>query len=203
VGTNIGVVCLNMAKRALPGGRVIGFEPDPISYAAVMRNVALSSADNVEIKHCGVGEKEGTAAIACGNASNRGENYLTYDNEDEASAKPVTVHAIDSLVKEEQLPSKIDVIKIDVEGFEMNVLRGAEKTIINCHPRLFVEVNAGHLARQATTPQDLVSYIQQLGYDCYDAASLEQVFDNVPSHLDIVCMPHGEEIPAEANQIGR
>jgi len=67
------------------------------------------------------------------------------------------------VVREPNL-TKVNAIKVDVEGAELEVLRGAMKTLKRFHPKHVVEVDARQLASFKTTPEDLVSVITEAGY---------------------------------------
>jgi hypothetical protein len=60
--------------------------------------------------------------------------------------------------------NRIDVIKVDVEGAEYLVLRGARETLLRFHPKLVVEVDRFQLANMKATVEDLFSLVKELGY---------------------------------------
>ncbi len=83
---------------------------------------------------------------------------------------------------------KIDFIKIDVEGFEMNVLKGALLTIKTFHPSMIIELDDTNLRVQGSTAAELCEYISNLGY------SIREHGNNVDlspadygRHMDIYC----------------
>jgi FkbM family methyltransferase len=87
---------------------------------------------------------------------------------------------------------RVDLCKLDVEGFEIEALNGASETIRRCLPTILVEVNVGALARQGVTPADLYAKIESLGY------RYEFLF---PSHhmnmpqTDVLCFPLDRQPP--------
>jgi len=83
----------------------------------------------------------------------------------EEPPRPYTVRgrSIDDVVRELNL-TKVNAIKVDVEGAELEVLRGAMNTLKRFHPKLVVEVDLGQLANFKTTPEDLVAVITGAGY---------------------------------------
>jgi transcription antitermination factor NusA-like protein len=71
---------------------------------------------------------------------------------------------IDDVVGELGL-KRVDVVKIDVEGAEYNVLRGARATLTRFHPKIVLEVSPQELANMNTKVEDLVSLIREMGYN--------------------------------------
>ena len=84
----------------------------------------------------------------------------------------VPVSTIDIFVKQEQLDT-IDFIKIDVEGFEMQVLKGGHHTLVNLKPWLFIELDDNNLNKQGSSSSELCSYLQSLGYTIYEEGKQE------------------------------
>ena len=110
---------------------------------------------------------------------NMDNNYKTIDS--------VT---LDEFVKEKRL-DKIDFVKVDIEGFEMNFLQGAKETIKQFKPKLFFEIDEKKLIQQKTSPEELVEEIRFLGYKILDIESSIEIKPNerIKSHFDIYCLP--------------
>jgi FkbM family methyltransferase len=154
VGANIGFITVRAARTA---SRVIAIEPHPIRFRYLERNVALNGLSNVTCMNCAVGAAEGEIDL--------------YDVDPTLGPRPLDVSAtpgrgrryrvplrtIDSLVEEAEL------VKVDVEGYEAEVLRGASKLIAR-GPRLVVEALAG----PATIADLLTGYsLQELDTHTY------------------------------------
>lgn len=173
VGANVGLYTLNMASLVGPGGRVIAFEPDPDLAALLRDNCAANGASNVE-----------THAVALGSAPDRlilhrltlnsGENHLGSQGRT-AFRTPVEVEvaAFDKL-----LPGiRPDFVKVDVQGWELNVLRGMEGTLRESNARVYLEFWPDGLKRAGSAPADLFSFIHGLGlhfYACDDWRQLSE-----------------------------
>jgi hypothetical protein len=122
------------------------------------------------------------------NAHNRGENKI----QPKSKLKPnVQIKRMDDFIREENITS-VDFIKIDVEGFEYNVLKGGEQTIKEFRPVLFVEVNDKNLEYQGSSVTDLILFLEKYYRNIIRADNLVPVnstmqFKNV--HFDIIALP--------------
>ena len=156
VGANIGSHTVAMAKIVGPRGTVVAFEPQRVVFQTLCGNVANNSLANVFCYQSAVGEKPDVIVIPpldpCVE-QNFGSLVISgYGGHGE----PVGVTRLDDL------PLRAcRLIKIDVEGMELQVLRGAEGLIRKFMPVLYVENN------RPAQSQDLIRYIHLLGYDLF------------------------------------
>ncbi len=190
VGTNIGNVLLNFAQLAGPQGQAIGFEANPATLRHCQSNIALNRFANVRVEGIGLGESEGTLSFGRAAATNSGADRFMPDG---TGGLMVPVITLDSYVDQHDL-TRIDLIKIDVEGFEFKVLRGAEQSIARFRPRLFIELCHDNLAEQGDSAAGLLRWLEERDYAVHEALSggplastdrLDGVF------ADIVCTPRG------------
>jgi len=133
VGANIGVFTVPLARFVHPGGRVIAFEPQRIMYQMLCGNIALNAIDNVVAHNCAAGRSSGSVAVPSvdyGKPGNFGAVSLARSSQGDI----VPLVTIDSLA----LPS-CHLIKVDVEGMELDVLEGASSTLRQFRPLLYVE----------------------------------------------------------------
>jgi methyltransferase FkbM-like protein len=79
----------------------------------------------------------------------------------------VPVHPLDRIVAEHGL-ARVDVVKIDVEGAELRVLRGLASTIERWRPKLLIELAPEALAAQDTSPQALVDWLRDNRYELFE-----------------------------------
>ena len=139
VGANIGYYLLMFEKLAGDRGHVFCFEPEPENLSELKRNIAGNHLNNVSCFEAAVGDKCGTTYLA------RGLNAMVCE-EDEGLTLEVKMLTLDSVIEQE-----VDVIKIDVEGFEGQVLEGARNIIRRSRPALFVEVHPFLLSKPFST----------------------------------------------------
>ena len=105
-------------------------------------------------------------------------------------APRVAVTTLDEFLRNRE-SFHIDWIKIDVEGYEARVVRGAISTIERCRPELFVEVDDRNLMAQGDSAVGVLRLLEQLGYDIHDAATGRTVgpdSDLEGCHIDVLCV---------------
>ena len=145
IGANIGLTALVLASLA-PRGRVVAAEPSPRTAQALRETLALNRlAGRVAVEECAVADRPGEAEFHFDSAHSAGSklvNEATMDRARLASAPVrVPVTTVDALVEAHALP-RVDLVKVDVEGFEGDVLDGARATIARHRPAFILEFNA-------------------------------------------------------------
>lgn len=132
-GANIGQNCSLMAAKKNAQGRVIAFEPHPEIFEELKFNFSLwpeSMSRNVQLENCALGETTGEAWLVDGSHfhRNRGTASLCQDNSENAQSRryKVNVRRLDEFIPS---PATVGVCKIDVEGHEIAVLKGAEQAL--------------------------------------------------------------------------
>ena len=160
IGANIGTHTLFFAEAVGENGVVIAFEPQRLIYQLLLANIAINSALNVFAYQMALGDVLGRAKLACVNYLMPGnfggvrvekrEGVFNFFN----SVEEIT---IDHLNLE-----KVDLIKIDVEGYETRVLEGGKTTIEGKRPLLYVE---NHIEKYA---KGVIEKIKSFGYDVYE-----------------------------------
>jgi len=135
VGANIGVFTLPGSRRVGPNGRVIAAEASKDIYAYLQRNVEANGANQVTVLNCAICNSTGSVPFYPAPKEKFGMGSLG----EQFGAKPVDVPArtLDKVL-EEVAVEHVAVIKVDVEGFEVSVFRGAEKLLRGKEPPLVV-----------------------------------------------------------------
>jgi FkbM family methyltransferase len=152
LGANVGAHTLYFAHQVGPTGRVIAFEPQRVVFQTLCANVALNSLTNVWALQAGAGESEGQTRLPPLDYS-RSDNFGAVSLDSAGEGEPVPVRTVDNL----ELAS-CAMLKVDVEGWEVQVLRGAKATLACCQPLLYME---NHNAHQA---EALIAQVQEVGY---------------------------------------
>ena len=192
VGVNIGSTLLNFSKLS-PNGMVFGFEPDSGNFYKAEKNLKLNNFDNVILINKGLGEKSEKVKLFSVNENNAGMNRILNDADSETDEnltfEEIEIITLDGFVKEKNI-AQIDLIKIDVEGYELKVLKGAEQSLRKHFPTLFIELDEENLKVQNNSAQSLISFLEQLGYEIRRADNQKVVSgedDFSRCHFDVVC----------------
>jgi FkbM family methyltransferase len=194
IGANIGDTALNFAKRVGQNGKVHAFEPVDITFAKLKKNISLNPFDTISAHQIALSDQEENLLFGYSwnhNSSGIQMNKTTaiVGTETNNIAKATT---LDSFVKTQNI-LKLDFIKIDVEGFEKYVLRGAIETLNKFKPVMYVEVSDVPLRIQNSSAEDLMRFISSFGYKMTEVKTGELIaFDRDYSgiHIDVLCIPH-------------
>jgi FkbM family methyltransferase len=195
VGANIGEITLFAAKR-LSRGRVLAFEPTPRAFAHLARNVGINKFSSVELFNYGLYDQIASLPLFAIDdhpfgTRNDGVTSLFSDGNDRTETS-VPLRRFDDVACEAGL-NRLDVMKIDVEGAEWMVLRGAENSIKKFRPVIIAEISACKFRRAGYTPEDLLGYLNALNYDVRD---VEDGSTNLPPECDALCLPREVRRPS-------
>ncbi len=137
VGAHVGYFSVLMGDIVGSGGRVIAFEPRGLNLGYLQRHVSVNNCDNIKIVSKALGDHSGHAKLETRTGS--GTGYVS-DTGDE----DIEITSIDELVESGALPPPT-FLKIDVEGGEMAVLRGARKVIESQRPRMILATHGDEI----------------------------------------------------------
>ncbi len=164
VGSNIGMHSVPLSMICA-SGTVYCYEPQRPIFHILCANIALNNRLNIVAKHSAVGENKAHAKIETSNydkAWNYGSFSIEsgFSVEDNFDAK-ITKDSVDVITLDADIgeDTKISLIKIDAEGFELQVLRGARQLIERDRPDIFVEVNSA---------ESIVSVMKELSQYNYE-----------------------------------
>jgi FkbM family methyltransferase len=161
VGANIGLYTALALPRIGRTGRVVALEPDRASFEYLRKTVSANHADNVTCIRKAAGDCAGVMKLFV-SENNRGDNRL-YDNELSTGSYEVEVMPVDLLLKELGI-NVVDLVKIDVQGFEGRVLRGMRETVARSpNLTILMEFWPQGLRCAGTEPEDLLTDLQNMG----------------------------------------
>ena len=159
VGAHVGYYTLLASVLVGDTGRVWAFEPNPTNHAFLRRHVAVNRRENVHIENAAVSDRSGTASFAFGTGS--GTGHL-----DTHGSLEVRTVRLDDFCREHGVQPGF--LKIDVEGAELDVLRGAEETVA-ARPVIFLSTHGAQVHAAC------LAWLRERGYGMQpvDAADLD------------------------------
>ena len=168
VGAHIGYYTLLFAKRVGADGRVIAFEPSTATYERLVENISLNEFDNISTVKAAASNSAGTATINVAAGNNTGSTSLHFES-GAVGTELVDTVAIDDYLARYAIDD-VSVVKIDVEGHELQVLEGMRSTLARPAdeaPEVFVEVNETTLESAGTTVDAIFDELGASGYQAY------------------------------------
>jgi FkbM family methyltransferase len=188
VGANFGVYTLVASKLVGETGRVLAFEPTAESFAILRQNIELNEFSNVSAFQVALALKRRKAWLYHGwdpVGNSLGRDPLCGNEGEE-----VQTEALDQLLEENGI-NRVDAIKIDVEGAEELVLRGAVRCLTTQSPIVIFEFNPDCAARLGLSPWGARDLLESLGYefallaDCARSNNPE----SRPTYFNVVAIP--------------
>lgn len=188
-GANDGLYSLYAATRVGPSGVVLAIEPSAREFGRLKSNIALNRLSNVRPLKLALGREDGEAELAIAEPGHEGQNTIgprvSNPTVQTTSHETVTVETIDRLVEQQSL-DRLDFLKLDVEGSEVDALEGAWSSVARFKPLMLLEAESERLASQNKTKTDFVAAIDDLGYELW-------VFDSSTAQLRHVRRPDEPE----------
>lgn len=160
-GAHIGLLSLPMARMVQPNGRVIAIEPNPRSLECLRRTLEVNLLSHLaDLVEAAASDADGSTEFHLGVNSMMGSLVLTDDPTRNATVQTVR---LDSIIPS---GSTVDLVKIDVEGAELQVINGMRR-IIDDNPEivLIAEYGPAHLKRIGVTAQAWVGALHEVGFD--------------------------------------
>jgi FkbM family methyltransferase len=176
VGANAGWHTLLMACRVGAGGLVVAVEPNPSSRERLEHGIAINRLTNVRADPRALADREGTRTFEAPPAGHVwdgtgrliggdvGSGFSRVDAREKG--RLVTVTTVDALAAEYSL-DRVALIKIDVEGWEPAVLRGAATVLRTSRPALIFEYDPAYVERSGGSGEELVDWLRSFGYQLH------------------------------------
>ena len=167
IGANIGYFMLLMANRVGPEGRVYGLEPNPLLFTRLKENVDLNpglSDGRVVLHQAALGARDEEAEFFCPILGHEGVGGLKNTNRAPLSETiRVPVRTMDGFLAAERI-DRLHFIKMDVEGGELDVLRGAQRALEELRPTILFEAFEANTAPYGYRVFEILSYLEQRGF---------------------------------------
>ena len=152
VGANIGALTLAAAKIVGDAGRVFSVEAHPRTVRYLRGNIKLNRAVNVTVFHAAAGDHEGVVNFSSGRSDD--QNRVT------ESGLSVPLRTLDSLIPD----TPVRLLKIDVEGFELFALRGAER-LLQRTDMVYFESWESHFSKYGYSTSDVLEFLKMHGFE--------------------------------------
>ena len=155
-----------------PMGRVFAFEPSPIAWDVIANTIAENQLENVTLVRAAVGTASGHEYIHMP-VNDAVHSPSAFASDPDFVPLQVPMISLDSYAPLAD-GRRIKLIKIDVEGYEPNVLQGMRELVRNgAVQNIFLEFNSGWLKRNATTPEELFRLVTSFGFQVHKKTGLE------------------------------
>lgn len=175
-GANIGYYTLLAAERVGPTGRVFAVEPSRLGVERLTRTVRENGLTQVQVVPIGLGDHEGEVTLHVPPASAGHHNPTMLEVADESFATEVVpVRTLDACLDEWGV-DRVDLLKIDVEGFEPRVLRGAARSLAEGRiGAILAEFNDVALREAGSSATSLLRELHEAGFRNPDGTALTDV----------------------------
>jgi len=198
IGANIGVFTLIAAKR-VKDGKVHAFEPSEFHVKKLQENVRINGFQNIVINPVGLSNSAACRKLYFPklkeSMTNTGQAsfYVLEGKTAEYDEERVTTIRLDDYVEEKAL-QRMDVMKIDVEGAEMEILEGGLKTLNTFRPRVMMEVSKMNLTCAGRTLKEVIDFWGSLDYDIFvikhdGKFTPVNALSSFKDHQNIFCCP--------------
>lgn len=176
VGASYGYLTLVLANSVAIKGKVIALEAHPEIARILNSNIEQNNLKNVVCINTAVSDRNGEVEL---NLFHETSNILPVYPSSYKSTIRISATTIDEIVKKVKIKT-IHIIKIDVDGYELNVLKGAENTIKKYQPIIVCESNQNI---------DVARYLIDYGYQLYDIHGTS-IYASLPLPHDIFAQPY-------------
>jgi FkbM family methyltransferase len=173
VGANIGTYTILASSVVGPSGKVVAIEPHPFIFGYLQRNITVNRLQNVFAVEVAVGAEPQTALMQY-SEKNPGETHVTSQIHGKATQVPMA--RLDDVLSDLGVVT-VDYLKIDVEGYELAVLRGA-KRVIDASPNIIIQTEL------------INAYAERYGHAAAEAAELLLSMAFSPHEVDRLGVPH-------------
>ena len=184
IGAFEGLLTLFFARQA---ARVISYEPNPRNYGRLMENLRLNGLENVTVRNVGVGDVPRELPMGWDPAR---PGFASFDAESVATpmtTESLRVTTLDADRADHRLPPP-DLIKIDIEGFELRALTGARETLAVHKPAIYLEMHGETLREKRERVASIVEFLQSVGYSNIQHVETGQSI--TPANSAVACQGH-------------
>lgn len=193
IGSNIGLMAIYASKKVGAQGAVHSFEPEPDTFKILQQNCAINHISNIRLNNLALGAQEMDGFIYPNMDINRGASSLV--RKDDSEGKKVSIITLDQYLKQQQV-GNIKLMKIDIEGYELEMLKGASALLqSSAAPIICIEYsNEVMHTGEVADVYDFIKNINQYRIFKFkgwkgDVCNLEEVHSKaaMPGHDNVFC----------------
>jgi FkbM family methyltransferase len=173
LGANEGFFSVVASRLVGPAGRILAIEPQSRLGSVIRRNLELNDAANVTLAQVAISAEAGVAEFSLAPDTNSGSSGLTRATRYANPTQAVRTLTLDACLREYSLTT-VDVMKIDIEGYEYEAVLGA-KEIFLTHKvrRMLIEVHEKLLSARGRRAQDITDFLLSCGYERQERLGFE------------------------------
>ena len=188
VGANFGHYSLVAAEFIGVEGKVLAFEPHGPTFGLLQENCSLQPAPIIEPIWAGIAAENGTLALTEDTGNPGGHSFVAANVYGQGAAETVSVYSLDSYLSAHHAELAVNVIKIDVQGLEAQVIKGAAQTIERHRPTIFLEISPRPMRQAGDDYRSLPEYFEEQGYqasivDHYNGTVITVDYEQAASRL--------------------
>ena len=195
VGANIGRMTVLASKLVGATGQVLSFEPSPMVIASLYKNIFFNRCQNVSIRNYAISDADGLLPFHIPLDTNSGLGSFRDLGKEHCLVITVPIRQLD---QEHGLPESVRLIKIDTEGADLRVLRGAESLIKRCRPVIVMEFSPKWITQMGDEPNWILKFAERHGYSLYQLhpGGPKPIVDLPSFQIDLLCTPLPLGMPA-------
>ncbi len=163
VGANFGWYSLIFSICADSAGHVVAIEPEPGNLRMLQKNIDINNAVNISVISAGVGACDGFAELSLNTRWNPGMHSLRQDINSKGKVN-IKIRTLDSILSD--FPGEIDLLKMDIEGFEVDALMGASETLARTK-HVLIEYSPKFIQACGRDPKQLLAVFERYNFVPY------------------------------------
>jgi len=165
IGAHIGLFAVRAAQLAGSTGKVYAFEPTPQTFELLKRTISINNQQqHIVPRSEAVAEEEGLKSFFISdNEADNSNSLIKYRDDKQLQKIDVAITSIDAFVRKEEL-KQVDFIKIDAEGYELSVLKGATQTFASFRPNGILALHPRGIASNGDSLSTIYEFLTAQHY---------------------------------------
>ena len=191
LGSNIGYYAVIESNIIGQSGKIFAIEPSPVNFPILKINLENQKKNNFSAHNIAIGDKNEDMEFIISSKSNWSKIRMNNEkiNPEDKIIK-IPVKTLDLFVQENDI-KKIDILRMDVEGFEYNIILGANEILEKFKPKIFVEIHKMYLGKEKT--YEIFNNLKNKGYEIkyyipriYDSPIIGKLGDIKKITIDVI-----------------